>query len=153
MPNELLSKLADYVDRPTWDAYRLASRATAANAVVVAKSVVVRRRADLIPALTAYKPGGITKLTAAHCELGDAEAQHLAVNTSITSLNLWGNNTGDAGVGQLAGNTSITSLNLSHDEIGAAGAQALAATPRSPRSTCATTRSRMRAHITLGSSA
>jgi hypothetical protein len=99
MPKELLSKLAGYMNRRTWAAYRLVSRAAAANAAVVAKSVVVRRREDLISAPTAYKPGGITKLTAAHCELGDAEARHLAANTSITSLDLCRNKIGAEGAG------------------------------------------------------
>jgi len=40
-------------------------------------------------------------------------------------LNLYGNNVGDAGAQALSQNTTLTSLNLDGNEVGDAGAQAL----------------------------
>ena len=127
VPDEIWSQIADQMDRPTWAAYRQVSHAAAEIAAVPVKSAVVRRRADLIPALTAYEVGGFSKLIAQGCGLGIADLQHLAANTSITSLNLGGNTIGDAGAQALAANTSITSLDLSGNNLGPAGRAALEA--------------------------
>ncbi len=60
-------------------------------------------------------------------QIGDAGAQFLGANKTLTTLGLWGNQIGDAGAQALAANTTLTTLHVSHNKIGAAGAQALAA--------------------------
>ena len=126
LPDHLWLEIVPHMDPLTRAAFRQTSKAAATIAAETVKSIVVRRPADLIPALTAY--GRITKLTASNISLGTSisELQQLAANTSITSLDLNFNQISDAGARYLATNTSITSLNLSCNKIGPAGAKALA---------------------------
>ncbi len=94
----------------------------------------MRNPEDSIPAIEAYRVGGIAKLTAKGCVPGDAEAEsfaarladYLAANPTITSLDLSNNDIGDAGARALAAIPSITSLDLSGNHIGPEGARALA---------------------------
>ncbi|MDY7573103.1 hypothetical protein [Actimicrobium sp. CCI2.3] len=58
--------------------------------------------------------------------IGDAGAQSLAANETITNLKVNFNGIGAAGAQALAANNTITKLELDNNRIGAAGAQALA---------------------------
>ncbi|MCP4937113.1 MAG: hypothetical protein GY927_23625, partial [bacterium] len=69
----------------------------------------------------------LTSLDLSGNNLGDAGAKHLAALTSLTSLYLYNNNLGDAGAKHLAALTSLTSLDLSGNNLGDAGAKHLAA--------------------------
>ena len=60
----------------------------------------------------------------------------LCEHTTLTSLELWGNQVGDAGAQALAGNTMLTSLDLSGSLVGDAGALALAGSRLPPKCVC-----------------
>ncbi len=64
-------------------------------------------------------------------KLNDKDIQKLVIalnaNTTITTLNLIGNEIGDEGAIALADNTTITTLNLMGNKLGDKGAKALAA--------------------------
>jgi Leucine-rich repeat (LRR) protein len=101
LPLELWGSVADQMDRETFENYRLASKATAHHGALSVKQIRVGRREDLVHALKAFSPAGLTP----------EDAMQIAAHRSITSLDLSSNMLGDAGLKHLASLPLLTSFN------------------------------------------
>jgi hypothetical protein len=79
--------------------------------------------------LEAIRNNELTELNLSHQGLTDQDIFRLCLalnqNTSLTTLNVAGNNIGAAGATALARNATLTTLNVRHNHIGADGATAL----------------------------